>query len=221
MREFVGTGVLVWGARTIEVDPEYRYVNVRRFLIFLGESLQEGLDWAVFEPNDEPLWGRLRDSVERFLFDLWQAGALQGARPQEEFFVRVDRTTMSAADIAAGRTVILGGVAVLRPAELTTFRLVIERGAPAPSFRRGNINADAAFDISDPLALLSFLFLGSTALACLKAADLNASGVLDLSDAIYELAFLFLGGPPLPGPFAECGPEPAATELDCGEGECG
>ncbi len=220
IRSFPGRGVLVWGARTIEDDPEYRYVNVRRLLIFLEESLEEGLEWAVFEPNDEPLWARIRSCVESFLLGFWRAGAFQGSTSSEAFFARADRTTMTAQDIADGRTVIIAGVAALGPSEFTIFRVVLERSAPAPSFRRGDVNGDGAFDISDPTAILGFLFLGAPAPGCLKAADLNSSGVLDLSDAIYALTFLFLGGPPPPGPFDECGTEPVPTDLDCGSTPC-
>ncbi len=216
IRRFAGRGVLVWGARTISSDPEWKYVNVRRFFIYLEESIQEGTEWAVFEPNDEPLWSRLRDSVYEFLIARWRDGALLGSTPDQACFVRVDRTTMTQDDIDQGRTVIQIGVAVLRPAEFTILRIAIQRPPAGAVFRRGDANADGGFDLSDPVAALDFLFRGAAEPACLEAADVNDSGVVDISDAVYGLRFLFLGGPPPAGPFDLCGPDPSADELGCG-----
>lgn len=87
--------------------------------------------------------------------------------------------------------------------------------APTEHFRRADANADGTFDISDPVATLGYLFLGTEELPCLDAADADDSGLLDLTDAIYSLSFLFLGGPaPLP-PFPECWIDPTTDDFDC------
>jgi len=84
-----------------------------------------------------------------------------------------------------------------------------------PQFQRGDSNADGTFDISDPVATLGFLFLGTKAPDCLDAADSNDSGVVDFSDAVYSLQFLFIGGPAPAAPFRDCGTDPVIDELDC------
>jgi phage tail sheath protein FI len=123
LRHFPSRGYRVWGARTASSDPEYRYVNVRRLLSYLEHSIERGTRWAVFEPNDEPLWASVREGVEAFLFSEWRGGRLQGAKPEEAYFVRCDRTTMTQTDLDAGRLVALVGVAPVRPAEFVTVRV--------------------------------------------------------------------------------------------------
>ncbi len=123
LREFPGRGILVWGARTLSPDPEWRYVAVRRLFLFLEESIDKGTQWVVFEPNGEPLWARVRQLVEHFLLGQWRAGALQGATPEDAFFVRCDRSTMTQNDIDNGRLVCLIGVAPVKPAEFVIFRI--------------------------------------------------------------------------------------------------
>jgi phage tail sheath protein FI len=118
-----GRGVLVWGARTTSSDPEWKYVNVRRLFIFLEQSIDKGTQWAVFEPNGEPTWTRIRTAVSEFLHRLWRDGALLGRTPKEAFFVRCDASTMTQNDIDNGRLVCLVGVAPVRPAEFVIFRI--------------------------------------------------------------------------------------------------
>lgn len=130
IRSLAGGGPVVWGARTLSDTPEYRYVGVRRFSSFVEASVTRGTEWAVFEPNGEPLWQSLRGSVADFLLAQWRAGALQGAKPEEAFFVRCDRTTMTQAELDAGRLVMLIGVAPVRPAEFVVLR-VTQRTASA------------------------------------------------------------------------------------------
>jgi Bacteriophage tail sheath protein len=215
LRSFPGEGILVWGVRTIATDPDFRYVNVRRFLIYLEESIDKGIQWAVFEPNDESLWTLLRSEVEDFLLAAWRDGALLGTTPAQAFFVRCDRTTMTQEDIDQGRTVIEVGVATLRPAEFVILRFGIERQPAGPVFRRGDSNGDAVFDISDPVAVLGFLFQGGKAPACAGAADLDGNGGLDINDPVFGLNFLFLGGPAPAEPFQACGIDPRPGALDC------
>lgn len=118
-----GRGIRVWGARTMSTDPEWRYISVRRLGIYLQESIEKGTAWAVFEPNDEPLWLKVRRSIENFLMILWRNGALVGAKPEEAFFVRCDHSTMSQQDIDNGRMICQIGVALIRPAEFQIFRV--------------------------------------------------------------------------------------------------
>lgn len=123
LRTFPGRGLRVWGARTLSSDPEWRYVNVRRQLDWLEHSIEAGLQWAVFEPNGQPLWTRVRDTVRDFLHQHWRDGALLGIKPEQAFFVLCDRTTMTQNDLANGRLIVEVGVAPLRPAEFVTLRI--------------------------------------------------------------------------------------------------
>ena len=123
IRRFEGRGIRVWGARTLSSDPEFRYTNVRRFLIFLEASLDRGTQWVVFEPNAPQTWSRVVDSVSAFLFTQWRDGALFGRRPEDAYFVRCDETTMSVDDVQNGRLICNIGVAIVRPAEFVIFRI--------------------------------------------------------------------------------------------------
>jgi hypothetical protein len=125
--------VVVWGARTLASDPEWRYVPVRRMRHLVERSIRRSIAWVVFEPNEEPLWDSIRRVTEDFLIDLWRRGAFQGTKPEEAFFVRCDPSTMTRADIVAGRLVVEIGFAPLRPAEFITIRLEhwTETAAPA------------------------------------------------------------------------------------------
>jgi Bacteriophage tail sheath protein len=127
---------VLWGARTTSADPEWKYVSVRRYLIYLEHSIDQGTQWAVFEPNGEQLWAAVRSSVEDFLFDEFRRGALLGTTPDEAFFVRCDRTTMTQDDLDNGRLVCLVGVAVVKPAEFVIFRIgqwTADHGRPCPA----------------------------------------------------------------------------------------
>jgi uncharacterized protein len=123
LRFFEGGGNKVWGARTVSSDPEWIYVNVRRLFIYLEHSIDNSMQWAVFEPNDQRLWDSIRTSVEDFLFTEWAAGGLLGSKPEEAYFVRCDRTTMTQNDLDNGRLICLIGVAPVKPAEFVIFRI--------------------------------------------------------------------------------------------------
>ncbi|HEX2572316.1 MAG TPA: phage tail sheath subtilisin-like domain-containing protein [Polyangia bacterium] len=123
IRRFEGQGIRAWGARTLSSDPSVKYINVRRFLIFLEASIFRGTQWAVFEPNTPDTWGRVQDSVGAFLNTQWREGALFGRRPEDAYFVRCDETTMTADDVQNGRLICLIGVAIVRPAEFVIFRI--------------------------------------------------------------------------------------------------
>jgi hypothetical protein len=105
------------------LDPEWKYVNVRRYIAFLEHSIDDGTQWAVFEPNGEPLWARIRTSVTELLTGELESGALAGTKPEQAFFVRCDRTTMTQNDLDNGRLVCVVGVAPVRPAEFVIFRI--------------------------------------------------------------------------------------------------
>lgn len=123
LRFFEGRGFRVWGARTMSSDPEWKYVNVRRLFIFIENSIDKSSQWAVFEPNNSVLWDNIRRMVEDFLLVLWRDGALLGAKPEDAFFVRCDRTTMTQNDLDNGRLVCLIGLAPVKPAEFVIFRI--------------------------------------------------------------------------------------------------
>lgn len=123
IRAFPGQGIKVWGARTCSSDQALKYVNVRRLLIFVEESIKVNTNWAVFEPNNELLWLRVQRTITNFLTTLWGAGALAGATPSEAFFVDVSRNTMSPDDIANGRLICNIGIAPTKPAEFVIFRV--------------------------------------------------------------------------------------------------
>jgi phage tail sheath protein FI len=123
LRFFEGRGNRVWGARTMSSDPEWKYVNVRRFFIFLEHSIDKATQWAVFEPNGERLWANIRRTVEDFLLVQWKNGALLGDKPEKAYFVRCDRTTMTQNDLDNGRLICLIGVAPVKPAEFVIFRI--------------------------------------------------------------------------------------------------
>ena len=118
-----GRSIRVWGARTMSSDPLWRYVNVRRLFLFVEESIDEGTQWVVFEPNEEKTWARVRQTVRNFLLIVWRSGALRGLTEEEAFFVRCDRTTMTEADIDAGRLICEIGIAPVKPAEFVIFRI--------------------------------------------------------------------------------------------------
>jgi Bacteriophage tail sheath protein len=122
-RYFEGRGYRLWGARTVSSDPEWKYVNLRRYFAYLEHSVEKGTQWAVFEPNGEALWANLRRTVEDFLLNEWRVGALLGDKPEKAYFVRCDRSTMTQNDLDNGRLVCLIGVAPLRPAEYVIFRI--------------------------------------------------------------------------------------------------
>lgn len=130
LRVFPGHGCVVWGARTrTPSDAEWKYVPVRRTALFVEESLYRGLQWVVFEPNDEPLWGQIRLSVGAFMHPLFRAGAFQGATAKDAYFVKCDRETTTQADIDQGLLNVLVGFAPLKPAEFVILRIQVQAAA--------------------------------------------------------------------------------------------
>ncbi|MFI6324337.1 phage tail sheath family protein [Nonomuraea sp. NPDC050556] len=128
VRSFASSGVVLWGARTISSDAEYNYVPVRRMAIFLRVSIYRGLQWAVFEPNDEPLWGQIRLNIRSFMTTLFRRGAFQGTTAAQAFFVKCDGETTTQDDINLGIVNVLVGFAPLRPAEYVVVRISQQAG---------------------------------------------------------------------------------------------
>jgi phage tail sheath protein FI len=124
IRAFMGKGILVWGARTLAGnDNEWRYISVRRFFNMVEESVKKASEPFVFEPNDANTWIKVKGMIENFLTLQWRAGALQGSKPEESFYVHVGLgETMTALDVLEGRMIVEIGMAVVRPAEFIILR---------------------------------------------------------------------------------------------------
>ena len=127
IRALPNGSVVNWGARTLDGDDdtgsEWKYVPIRRFALFLEESLYRGTRWAVFEPNDEPLWANLRLNINAFMFSLFRQQAFQGSSPQEAYYVRCDRSTTTQDDRNKGIVNIEVGFAPLKPAEFVVIKI--------------------------------------------------------------------------------------------------
>ena len=122
-RSFPGRGIRVWGARTLASDETWRYLNVRRLFNFVEESILEGTQWVVFEPNDRDLWERIRRTITAFLLRLWRDGALFGATPEQAFYVKCDEETNPPEEVEAGQVTVEVGIAPVRPAEFVVFHI--------------------------------------------------------------------------------------------------
>jgi uncharacterized protein len=119
IRSFIGKGILVWGARTLDGNNnEWRYISVRRFFIMVEESVKSALAAFAFEPNDARTWVIVKAMIENFMVNLWRQGALQGVKPDDAFFVKAGLAeTMTIDDILNGRMIVEIGMAPVRPAE--------------------------------------------------------------------------------------------------------
>jgi len=131
IRRFPAAGIVSFGARTVTSDPEWRYVPVRRTAIMLRVSIYNGIQWAVFEPNDEPLWSQLRLNIGAFMMNLFRQGAFQGSTPTQAFFVKCDSETTTQSDIDAGVVNVLVGFAPLKPAEFVVVKISQKAGLAA------------------------------------------------------------------------------------------
>jgi phage tail sheath protein FI len=131
IRNFDGN-VTIWGARTMagKGNTEWKYVNIRRLFLFIRESIDEGTQWVVFEPNDRSLWAKIVRTITAFLTNVWRDGALFGSKPEEAFYVRCDDSTNPPEVRDLGRVVIEIGVAVVKPAEFVIIR-ISQMTAPA------------------------------------------------------------------------------------------
>jgi len=123
IRAFPGRGIRVWGARTLSSDGQWRYISVRRLFNFIEESIEQGTQWIVFEPNDMDLWARIRRDITAFLTRVWRDGALFGATPAEAFYVKCDEELNTVEIRDAGQVIIEIGMAPVKPAEFVIFRI--------------------------------------------------------------------------------------------------
>lgn len=127
LRTFPVYGPVCWGARTLlgadQLADDYKYVPVRRFALFLEESLFRGTKWVVFEPNDEPLWAQIRLNIGAFMQSLFRQGAFQGTSPRDAYLVKCDSQTTTQTDINAGMVNIVVGFAPLKPAEFVILKI--------------------------------------------------------------------------------------------------
>jgi len=140
IRLFTREGIRVWGARTVDdAASEWRYLNVRRLFNMIKESIAEGTNWIVFEPNDPTLWKSIRRDINAFLTRIWRDGALMGRTPGEAFFVKCDEETNPQEEIDAGRVITLIGIAPVKPAEFIIFK--IAQTAAGADVTTGGTNA--------------------------------------------------------------------------------
>ncbi len=123
LRQFPGAGIVSWGSRTLSPDPEWRYVPVRRTALFLEQSLLQGLRWAVFEPNDDQLWDRIRTNIQAFMLSLFRQGAFQGTSPDQAFLVKCDRSTNPQELVDEGIVTAQVSFAPLKPAEFVVIQV--------------------------------------------------------------------------------------------------
>ncbi len=127
LRSFPQIGNVAWGARTLagsdQDASEWKYIPVRRFAVYLEESLDRGSKWTVFEPNDDLLWAQIRSSFGAFLTSLFRQGAFQGTQPGDAFFIKCDETTTTQDDIDSGVINIVVGFAPLKPAEFVVIHI--------------------------------------------------------------------------------------------------
>jgi len=130
IRAFPGRGIRVWGARTLSSEPEWRYLNVRRLFNFIEESIFEGTQWVVFEPNDQALWARVTRTINAFLFNVWRSGALFGDTADQAFYVKCDEETNPPEVRDVGQLIVEIGIAPVKPAEFVVFRIAQFSGSP-------------------------------------------------------------------------------------------
>jgi len=128
IRAFAGRGIRIWGARTLSSDPAWKYINVRRLFNYIESSIKGATDWAVFEPNDQALWAKLRRTIAAFLVMEWRKGALFGMTPAEAFYVKCDDENNPAEGIDLGQVVVDVGIAPVKPAEFVIFRVAQLQG---------------------------------------------------------------------------------------------
>ena len=123
IRPFGTRGIRIWGARSLSSDPSWRYINIRRLFNFVEQSILNGTQWVVFEPNDLDLWKRVARTATFFLLGLWRQGALTGATPAQAFYVKCDAETNPPESVDEGKLVVEIGLAPVKPAEFVIFRI--------------------------------------------------------------------------------------------------
>jgi len=121
----INGNIRIWGARTIggNANGEFKYINIRRLLLSLGDSIDKGTQWTVFEPNNAELWAKIRRNVNAYLTNVWSSGALFGSKPEEAFYVKCDEQNNTLTTRQGGQVIIVIGVAPVEPAEFVIFRI--------------------------------------------------------------------------------------------------
>jgi phage tail sheath protein FI len=127
LRQFPVLGNVIWGARTmLGADAEgsqWKYIPIRRLAMYIESSLYQGTQWAVFEPNDAPLWSQIRLNIGSFMQQLFLKGAFQGSSPQQAYFVKCDAENNPQANIDQGILTVTVGFAPLYPAEFVVIQI--------------------------------------------------------------------------------------------------
>lgn len=123
IRSMKNRGIRIWGARTISSDPSWRYINVRRLFNMVEQSIEEGTQWVVFEPNDKRLWKSVTRTITAFLMRVWRTGALVGDTPEDAFYVKCDSETNPPETVDAGQLICEIGMCPVKPAEFVIFRI--------------------------------------------------------------------------------------------------
>jgi len=126
LNSFPAQGNIIWGARTTTSDPAWQFIEVRRLMIYIEQSLSQGVQWAVFQNNGPSLWAQVSNTVANFLQNLFQQGALQGNSSSQAYFVKCDLTTMTQNDLDSGRLVMIVGFAPVRPAEFAVLQIIVQ-----------------------------------------------------------------------------------------------
>lgn len=130
IRTFPGMGMRIWGARTLSSDARFRYISVRRIFNFVEKSVERGTQWAVFEPNDDELWSKLRRDITAFLTIVWRSGALFGKTAAEAFYVKCDAELNPSEVRDLGMVIVEVGIAPVKPAEFVILRFGQYSGSP-------------------------------------------------------------------------------------------
>jgi len=123
IRFYTGVGNVIWGTRTLAQDAAWRYIPIRRLMIYIEESIWKGIGWSIFEPNDTTLWAKLRLNITSFLMNVYRTGALAGTKPSEAFYVRCDASNNPQSEIDAGRVNVELGIAPVKPAEFVIVKV--------------------------------------------------------------------------------------------------
>jgi hypothetical protein len=128
LRAFPGRGIRVWGARTLSREANWRYLNIRRLFLTLRRWIDQNMTWATLEPNSPRLWNRIQRELNTYLTSLWQVGALQGATPNQAFYVKCDSETNPAEIRELGQVITEIGLAASAPAEFLIVRVIHRPG---------------------------------------------------------------------------------------------
>ncbi len=119
IRQFLGTGTTIWGARTLDANSDdWRYIPVRRLFNTAERDIKKAMNVAMFEPNSQPTWERVRAAIDNYLYGIWKQGGLMGNTEKEAYFVKIGLgPTMTDDDIKQGKMIVKVGMAAVRPAE--------------------------------------------------------------------------------------------------------